>query len=331
MILLSLVFLFPFCHMVFAATEISEFEKYMGKEYGPEYFFAIQGEVFGQAAPGVQAVYVNGKPVRIDKNLNFWTRVTLKEGQKYLEIETRYKGLHFIKRYLVIRHPKAPKVFKIHVPKQEFQKIIKTKPVPRKKIIKKPEPKPKPSFGFKDREFKDRYTVNALSQAIKADDYGIPLKSPDNTLQQLNELLRTPNFYDSWKEKKKNVFITEEMQRLIHETSGYRDKPFEELTRLQQLKIIRLNRLLIEATYPLLSPKSLPEGVEAPADAKWLGFEFVAELEPGKFFVVRRINGKYFGVILDAKSNRWFSLQEITRQEFKDLLEKGKFPSSFAP
>jgi hypothetical protein len=64
-----------------------------------------------------------------------------------LNIETRYLGLNFVKKYLVIRHPKVEKSFTIHVPKQEFQKIIETKPVaikpkpPEQKTVVKKEPK----------------------------------------------------------------------------------------------------------------------------------------------------------------------------------------------
>ncbi len=330
LILLSLIFLFSF-NMLSFAVEVSELEKYKGKEYGPEYFGAIRGEVYGQAAPGVQAVYVNEKRVQIDKNLYFETKVYLKKGQKYLTIDTRYKGLRFIKKYLVIRHPKAPKTFKIHVPKKEFQKIITKaeRRVPRKKIVKKPKPKPKASFGFKTREFKGPYTAKTLSRAIKDDDYDVETTAPENSLKYINEILRTPNFYESWRTKDKNVVLTEEMKRLIKETNGYRNKPFTKLTRFQQLKIIRLNRLLLEATYPLLAPKSLPEGLMAEEDEKWLGFEFAAELERGKFLVVRRVNGKYFGTVLDTKTNIWLPLHEISLREFKDLLEKNQLPPSF--
>lgn len=144
------------------SIDISELEKYSGKDYGPEYFYAIDGEIYGQAAPGVEAVYVNGKPVQVDVDLSFKTKVSLKKGEKYLTIETRYLGLSFVKKYLVIRHPKVEKSFTIHVPKQEFQKIIETKPVaiktkppeqktppkekerPKLKLAPSPKPVPKP-------------------------------------------------------------------------------------------------------------------------------------------------------------------------------------------
>ena len=330
--LLGLLALFFFARISFAA-EISEYEKYAGKEYGPEYFFAIQGEVYGQAAPGVQAVFVNNQRVRIDKNLNFKTTVFLKKGQKYLTIDTRYRGLRFIKKYLVIRHPKAPKTFEIHVPKREFQKIITSARAVQKRIPpkKKPAPKPKPkaSFGFKEREFTGPYNIKSLAQAMEADDYEIETSSPKGSLKWLNEILRAPNLYDVWRGKNKNVILTEEMKRLIRETNGYRDKPFSKLTRQQQLKIIRLNRLLIEATYPLLAPKSIPEGTVAEEEEKWLGFEFAVELEPHRILIVRKVNGKFFGAILDMQTNLWLPLHEISHQELKELLEQGAIPPSF--
>ena len=82
--------------------------------YGPEYFYAIDGEIVGQAAPGVNAVYVNSKKIELAPDLSFTANVSLRQGEKYLTIDTRYKNLQFIKKYLVVRHPKAQKSFKIY-------------------------------------------------------------------------------------------------------------------------------------------------------------------------------------------------------------------------
>ncbi|MFA5840294.1 MAG: hypothetical protein WC890_06550 [Candidatus Margulisiibacteriota bacterium] len=124
-------------------------------EYGPEYFSAIEGEVSGQAAPGVQSVLVNGKAVKIKSNYSFSANVSLAEGQKYLIIETHYKNIGFIKKFLVVRQPGMAKSFKIVVPKSDFKKLAAPKkykatikrikkilrkkklPITRKKIIKK--------------------------------------------------------------------------------------------------------------------------------------------------------------------------------------------------
>jgi hypothetical protein len=144
-------------------TATTEETKVNGKKYGPEYFYAIEGEVYGQAAPGIEAVLVNGKEIPFDKNLIFRSKVSLGEGQKYLTVETRYKGLRFIKKYLVIRHPKAQKTFKVHLPQKEFTKIIerreavaakqKTTTTRRRRVAKRPPPrpeKPKPAPTLKE-------------------------------------------------------------------------------------------------------------------------------------------------------------------------------------
>ncbi|MBN2058489.1 MAG: hypothetical protein JW782_06820 [Candidatus Saganbacteria bacterium] len=316
-----------------ALGQVSGYDQQLEQQYGPEYFFAIQGEVMGQAAPGVQSVKINGEAVAVDKDLNFKARVTLADGQKYLSIETTYKGLRFTKKYLVIRHPKAPKTFKISIPRSEFQKIVTRKqPARRTTSYAAPKPKPKPaiSFGFKGAEFENsRYDIKKLAQAVEADNYSLALKSKPGTLAWLNELLRTPNFYDIWKKKHPDVFLSEDAKRLIKETAGYRNKPWNKLTREQQLKIIRLNRLLLEATYPLLCPKSQPEGETA--EENWLGFDFVAEIEPGLLLVVRHVDGKYFAAIYDLPKTLWLPLHDLSSDELADLLEKGKVPVLFLP
>ncbi len=122
-ILISLLSIFLFSPS-FSFAEEFEPIKVKGKKYDITYFYKIEGDVFGQAAPGVELVLVNGKPIPIGKNLVFKTKVTLDKGQKYLIIETRYKGLRFIKKYLVIRHPRAQKTFKVSIPQEEFFKIV---------------------------------------------------------------------------------------------------------------------------------------------------------------------------------------------------------------
>ncbi|MFH1683529.1 MAG: hypothetical protein ABIA67_01465 [Candidatus Margulisiibacteriota bacterium] len=98
---------------------------YKGKRYDGSYFFKISGTVQGQAAPGVQEVQINGKIVPVNQNYVFKSTVTLAQGQKHLIIETKYKGLRFIKKYLIIRHPKAQKTFAHKVSENEFKELAK--------------------------------------------------------------------------------------------------------------------------------------------------------------------------------------------------------------
>lgn len=148
LILISLLSIFFFTAS-FSIAKDFEPVKISGKKYDITYFYKIEGDVYGQAAPGVELVLVNGSPVPISKNLIFKTKVTLNEGQKYLTIETRYKGLRFIKKYLVIRHPRAQKTFKVNIPQEEFFKIVeretskekKTKLAKKRAARQKPAPK----------------------------------------------------------------------------------------------------------------------------------------------------------------------------------------------
>jgi len=227
-LLLSLVLIILFATFSFAA-QVSNPSKYDPKKYGPEYFYPIQGEVSGQAAPGVQGVYVNGKKIPIRGNLKFSTSVNLKRGQKYLSIETRYQGLRFIKKYLVLRHPKVVKPFKIHIPKKEFKKIIK----PKKKKVTQKKKQRKRRWTRRKRRVKRKVT-----------------KKPKH---------------------KKNIY-----------------------------------------------PKE-----------KWLGYESISELEPGRFLIIKRVNGKYFALVYHSEKGEWVPLHKITYQEFKEILQSDANPSSF--
>ncbi len=181
-----------------AAAELNE------SDYGPEYFYAISGIVSGQAAPGVQSVYVNGKKLVLDARLNFSTVVSLAKGEKYLSVTSLYLNLRFTRKYLVIRHPKIKKPFVVHVPKQEFQKMIEKKT-----------------------------SVRPRSRPIAP--------------------------------KKKVV------------------RPFTK--------------------------------------EKWLGFELVQELTPGKMFVIRKLDNKYFAALYVVKDRTWFPMNKLSLKDFKELLQ----------
>ena len=53
-------------------------------------------------------------------------------------------------------------------------------------------------------------------------------------------------------------------------------------------------------------------------------FDYIFELEPGKILLIKMEAGKYKGYIYSADDRSISALQELTYQELKDLLEKGK-------
>lgn len=111
---------------------------------------------------------------------------------------------------------------------------------------------------FTEDEFKNGLNVEKLYEKIKGD-YDIELQQP-YTIQKLNELLRKPDFYKKWSEKvrtdlKESVDLN--YKELISVTNNYCDKNFQELKDNQKENILKLNRLILETTYPDQCPKYL--------------------------------------------------------------------------
>lgn len=109
-------------------------------------------------------------------------------------------------------------------------------------------------------------TLTAESLHKKIDkDYYPAVKSEkvsrENIIDRLNDLLRTPNFYDQLKrppfrvlqQKKEDVKFKETMEKidtLAEKTQAYRNKPFSHLSDREQDTILQLNRYLLEILYP---------------------------------------------------------------------------------
>lgn len=108
-------------------------------------------------------------------------------------------------------------------------------------------------------------TAGGLCEKIDKDYYDAikskKVKVLDNTIDRLNDLLRTPNFYDQLKrphfqvlqQKKDAVKFRETMKKidtLAEKTQEYRNKPFSQLRDREQDTILKLNRYLLEILYP---------------------------------------------------------------------------------
>lgn len=109
---------------------------------------------------------------------------------------------------------------------------------------------------FSADEFVLPLTIAGLCTVINNDQYNIPLQAPINTLAWLNELLRIPNFYDILLIKKPGKGFSAAIMNLVNETSNYRGQNYSDLDNDQQNTIKRLNRFLLEETYPEETPKS---------------------------------------------------------------------------
>ena len=157
-------------------------------------------------------------------------------------------------------------------------------------------------------EFKPPFTVKKLCKAIKNDNYKISLQSAKNTITWLNELLKEPKFYSILREKKPAIVFTKKVIDLVNKTDGYRNnKEFSKLELQEQINIKRLNRLLLEETYPQKTPKILQEIVGNPikplldSNITWINFWDEKDPVSGNldFYVVYNIPlvmGKEYGI-----------------------------------
>ncbi|MFA4844291.1 MAG: hypothetical protein WC632_04990 [Candidatus Margulisiibacteriota bacterium] len=263
-------------------------------------FPPVSGEIYGQASPSVRSITVNGKPVSFDSGQNFKAAVNLRPGEKYLVLKINYEGLRIIKKYLILRKT-AIKKFKVFVPKEKIEKDVQASKRARAAELKtqrgeqarqralqalaKQERarvlqaerennwlKKVPSPKFYAKEFRGSNEVLALNQAVVGDNYGLPFKTPIDSVTRLNELLKVTNFYELGRKKHPNAPLSPQARALVEETAAYRGRPFEQLSPYQQKKVLLLNRLLLEAFYPSVPQRdtwwvATPKTKE---EAKWL-------------------------------------------------------------
>ncbi len=120
----------------------------------------------------------------------------------------------------------------------------------------------------KKKEKKRLEKITKLCDAIRKDGYGASIPIKNNHVDWLNSLLKESNFYDEWlKKKKSNKLNDAKIKTLAYETQKYRYS-YDEV-KIKEIKYSakeefnkktkRLNRLILEKTYPKLCPKSEPE------------------------------------------------------------------------
>lgn len=97
--------------------------------------------------------------------------------------------------------------------------------------------------------------VQKLYSQITNDIKNLPcLKAGNDITDQLNKLLEVPNFYDVsheiLKERNPKIKHSKKIDKLVRKTEDYRNKNFDNLKEEEKFNIKKLNRLLIEETYP---------------------------------------------------------------------------------
>jgi uncharacterized protein (DUF2141 family) len=119
-------------------------------------------------------------------------------------------------------------------------------------------------------EFDDESSIKELCNEIKEDNYDIQLTNHDNTIRSLNEILTKAKFFGIWRNNAsvweisiEDRKIVGEMKKLEKETRFRNEKSFSDMSDSEKDKIKRLNRLILEVTYPKKCPRRLENlGIE---------------------------------------------------------------------
>lgn len=183
------------------------------------------------------------------------------------------------------------------------------------------------SFEFTVYEFKAPYTIDKLCQAINADN--LPIKVPVNTINTLNELLKDTGFYIKLCQKNNYCFSTEvkKLAKQIKKTAF--NEKFLCLDKDEQIKIVKLNRLLLQEIYPRRTPKIKNPTFrikEFELIEKWLNVKYSEDefrfLDTKKLYEIINKDIK-LNLTASDKSIKW--VQELlTVPNFYDILHERK-------
>ena len=135
-------------------------------------------------------------------------------------------------------------------------------------------------------EFSGLYDIETLGRHIEDSHFELALKAPVATIERLNEILEVPRFADVWLEKYPSAIIEEDLKKMMEETAGDRLLNFVDLHPRRHAEIRKLNRLILEKTYPHVCPKisdkpSLPPSVyDVVESLRWFYRFFIFLLTP---------------------------------------------------
>lgn len=113
----------------------------------------------------------------------------------------------------------------------------------------------KPSLFSRD-EFARLGGDARVDELLRASSALFPeLAVQDKGIEGLNAALRVTGFYANWRLRHAGAELSHELKELVAATERSRGARFEKLSLLEQLPVLRLNRLLVELSFPELSPR----------------------------------------------------------------------------
>lgn len=104
------------------------------------------------------------------------------------------------------------------------------------------------SYYFFPGEFTEENSIENLYAKIDGD-FQKQISGQNDKIKELNKLLKVIGFYDIWLEKYSLTPLPEGTDGLISERKTYQADEFSKLSTVQQENILKLNRIILKATY----------------------------------------------------------------------------------
>ncbi|MCL5421599.1 MAG: hypothetical protein M1461_03895 [Nitrospirae bacterium] len=111
-------------------------------------------------------------------------------------------------------------------------------------------------FDYED--FTHPITVELLCRTIKDDFPQLDLSNDDNTLNILNQVLRTPNFFESATHFRSSIMSSKRIFDLSEKIASHATKSYEAIPEDDRRVLRRVNKYILEKLYPNKIPKKLP-------------------------------------------------------------------------
>lgn len=111
-------------------------------------------------------------------------------------------------------------------------------------------------FDYED--FTHPMSVELLCRTIKDDFPQLDLDNNDNTLNILNQVLRTPNFFQLATNFKSNIMSSKRIYDLTKKIEPHASKSYETIPEDNRKLLKKLNKHILERLYPNKVPKKLP-------------------------------------------------------------------------
>lgn len=112
-----------------------------------------------------------------------------------------------------------------------------------------------PEYTVMEFRNKTQYSIAKLYQAIHADYPDLVFSAKPETINWLNGVLETPEFFEKVLIRYPHFEPSQAIQTLRSQTQGLRHQPIHALSYLQTRMIKKMNRLLLEELYPQKSPQ----------------------------------------------------------------------------